>query len=291
MNGVNWDDVRVLLALARGGSLSASARALGVDHSTVARRVAALESELGVKLFDRLPRGYVPTAEGEDIVELAGRVEDAVLALERHARGQAGEPAGTVRLSAPPVFASHFLALRLARLRQTLPKLVVELVGDARRVSLTRREADLAIRLDDPEDEGLVARRLGAMGYGLYATLAYRDRRAPADWEFIGYDDSMDHVPQQRWLRAVAAGRPFAFRANDLASLHAAARADAGVAAIPHFLGRSDPALVAIPTESEPEPRALWLLVHRDLRRSARVRAVMDSVIAIMNAERDLIGG
>jgi len=287
---MNWDDLRVFLALARSGSLSATARDLGVDHSTVARRVAALEGALGVRLFDRLPRGYAPTAEGDAIAGLAGRVEDAVLAVERHAQGQPGEPAGIVRLSAPPAFSSHFLTPRLAALRRRMPKLVVELVGDARAVSLTRREADLAVRLSRPEDEGLIARRLGVMGYGLYATPGYLQDRAEAAWEFIGYDESMDHVPQQRWLRGLMDGRPFAFRANDLVSLLAAARAEVGIAAIPHFLGRPDPALVTVPTRTEPEPRELWLLVHPDLRRSARVRAVMDALVGIVTAERGLLG-
>ncbi|PWC36354.1 LysR family transcriptional regulator [Azospirillum sp. TSO35-2] len=287
---MNWDDLRVFLALARSGSLSATARALGVDHSTVARRVAALESDLGVRLFDRLPRGYAPTPEGEEFVDLARRVEDGVLAVERHARGQPGEPAGTVRLSAPPALASHFLAPRLARLRRSMPKLVVELIGDIRAVSLTRREADLALRLSRPEDDGLIARRIGAMGYGLYAARDYLDGHAPADWEFIGYDESLGHVPQQHWLRQVAGDRPVAFRANDLMSLHAAARAGIGIAAIPHFLGRSDPALTMVPAEATPpRPRDLWLLVHPDLRRSARVRAVMDALVAIITAERPLL--
>lgn len=289
---MNWDDLRVFLALADSGSLSATARKLGVDHSTVARRVAALEADLGVRLFDRLPRGYAPTAEGEEFAVLARRVEDGVLAVERHARGQPGEPAGVVRLSAPPAFSSSFLAPRLAGLRRTLPKLVVELVGDVRAVSLTRREADLALRLQRPEDDGLVARRIGAMGYGLYATRDYLDGRDEADWEFIGYDDSMDHVPQQRWLRQVAGRRPFVFRANDLMSLRAAAAAGVGIAAIPHFLGRMDAALIqAVPAAGlpPPQPRELWLLVHGDLRRSARVRAVMDALVSIIAAERSLL--
>lgn len=289
---MNWDDLRVFLALADSGSLSATARRLGVDHSTVARRVAALEADLGVRLFDRLPRGYAPTAEGEEFAALARRVEDGVLAVERHAHGQPGEPAGIVRLSAPPAFASHFLAPRLAGLRRTLPKLVVELVGHARAVSLTRREADLALRLQRPEDEGLVARRVGAMGYGLYATQAYLDGRDEAGWEFIGYDESLDHVPQQRWLRQLAGRRPFVFRANDLMSLRGAASAGIGIAAIPHFLGRSDPSLVAVvpdPAPQPPQPRELWLLVHGDLRRSARVRAVMDALVSIIAAERPLL--
>ena len=165
-------------------------------------------------------------------------------------------------------------------------------MGDARVVSLTRREADLALRLQRPEDEGLVARRVGAMGYGLYATQGYLDARIEADWEFIGYDESLDHVPQQRWLRQVAGRRPFVFRANDLMSLCGAAAAGIGIAAIPHFIGRSDPSLVAVmpdPTPPPPQPRELWLLVHGDLRRSARVRAVMDALVSIIADGRPLL--
>ena len=289
--GMDWGDLRFFVELARSGSLSATARRLRVDHTTVARRVASLESSLGVRLFDRLPRGYALTAEGEEVAALAGRLEEGAFAIQRFARGQSVEPAGTVRLSAPPVFASAFIAPRLRAFRDRFPQVVLELVGDARAVSLTRREADLAIRLNRPEDEGLVSRRLGTMGYGLYAAPSYLEGRAEVDWAFVGYDESLDHVPQQRWLRGVAAGRPFTFRANDLASLAAVARAGLGIAALPHFLGLPDPGLVRIPAAPAPEGRELWLLVHNDLRRAARVRAVMDFLIALMGENKGLLEG
>ncbi|WP_448206133.1 LysR family transcriptional regulator [Azospirillum sp. sgz302134] len=288
---MDWDDLRFFIELARNGSLSATARRLRVDHTTVARRVAALESRLGIKLFDRLPRGYALTPEGEEVAALAARLEEDAFAIERFAQGQPGEPSGTVRLSAPPVFASAFIAPRLGPFRERFPQIVLELVGDARAASLTRREADLAVRLNRPDQEGLVSRRLGTMGYGLYASPSYLEKRAEADWGFVGYDESLDHVPQQRWLRGVAAGRPFVFRANDLASLAAAARAGLGIAALPHFLGRPDPGLVHVPTEPAPGGRELWLLVHNDLRRAGRVRAVMDTLIAMIDGNRELLEG
>lgn len=288
---MDWGDLRFFVELARSGSLSATARRLRVDHSTVARRVAALEADLGVRLFDRLPRGYALTAEGEEVADLAGRLEEGAFAIERFAQGRSAEPSGTVRLSAPPVFASHFIAPRLAGLRDRWPGVVLELVGDARAASLTRREADLALRLNRPEDDGLVTRRLGTMGYGLYAARGYAEERPPDSWGFIAYDDSLEHVPQQRWLRVVAAGRPVVFRANDLASLFAAARAGLGLAALPHFLGLSDPGLVRVPAEPAPQGRDLWLLVHPDLRRAARVRATMDFLVALLAENRGLLEG
>ncbi|MCW2242708.1 LysR family transcriptional regulator [Azospirillum canadense] len=288
---MDWGDLRFFVELARSGSLSATARRLKVDHTTVARRVAALEDSLGVRLFDRLPRGYALTTEGEEVAALAGRLEEGAFAIERFARGQSAEPAGTVRLSAPPVFASAFLAPNLGPFRTRFPQVVLELIGDSRAVSLTRREADLAIRLKRPEDDGLVSRRVGTMGYGLYAAPAHLEGRAEADWEFVGYDESLDHVPQQRWLRGVAAGRPFVFRANDLGSLASAARAGLGVAALPHFLGIPDPGLVRLPSDPAPEGRELWLLVHGDLRRAARVRATMDFLIALLTEKKGLLEG
>ncbi|WP_448191997.1 LysR family transcriptional regulator [Azospirillum sp. sgz301742] len=288
---MDWENLRFFAELARSGSLSAASRRLRVDHTTVSRRVSALEAELGVRLFDRLPRGYALTEAGERVADLAGRLEEDAFAIERFARGQSDAPSGSVRLSAPPVVASALLAPRLAPFRRRFPQVVLELIGDSRAISLSRREADLAIRLQAPEDPGLVARKLGSMAYALYADAGYLAERADAAWEFVAYDDSLDHVPQQRWLLAVAGDRPVVFRANDLASLFAAARAGLGVAALPCFLGDPDPGLVRLPADAAPAARELWLLVHPDLRRAAPVRAAMDFLIELVAGNRALLEG
>lgn len=288
---MDWENLRFFVELARSGSLSAASRRLGVDHTTVARRITALETALGVRLFDRLPRGYALTAAGERIAELAGRLEEDAFAIERFARGQSEEPAGTVRLSAPPVVASAFLTPRLAPFRRRFPRVVLEVIGDSRAISLSRREADLAVRLDEPEHPGLIARKLGRMAYALYAAADYLADRTAAEWEFVAYDDSLDHVPQQRWLRAVAGERPVVFRANDLASLFAAARAGMGVAVLPCFLGDPVPELVRLPADPAPAPRELWLLAHPDLRRAAPVRAVMDFLVELIARARAALEG
>lgn len=288
---MDWENLRFFVELARSGSLSAASRLLRVDHTTVARRMSALEADLGVRLFDRMPRGYTLTEAGERVADLAARLEEDAFAIEHFARGHADAPSGAVRLSAPPVVASAFLAPRLAPFRRRFPRVVLELIGDSRAISLNRREADLAVRLAAPEDGTLIARRLGSMAYALYADAGYAAERPETAWEFVAYDDSLDHVPQQRWLLREAGGRAVVFRANDLASLYAAARAGIGVAALPRFLGDPAPGLVRLPVASEPTARELWLLVHPDVRRAAAVRAAMDVVIALFAENRDLLKG
>ena len=279
---LQWDDVRYFLALARQGSLSAASRSLGVEHSTVARRVEALERALGLRLFDRLPRGWTLTTEGEALVVQAKGLEDQAIAFSRAALGVASL-AGTVRISAPPMTASHFLAPRLATLREAWPDIDLELIGESRDADLAHGEAELALRLARPTAAGLAARALGRMGSGLYASPAHAVR-PPQEWVFLGYDRSLGQVAQHTWLEGIADGRRFVLRSNDLAVLYQACRAGLGIALLPHFLARSDTALVAVPCDNAPPPRSLWLVVHPDVRRSPRVRAVADSLAEIIAA-------
>lgn len=220
---MSWDDIRYFLAVMRGGSLSAAARALQVQHSTVARRIDALESALGIRLFDRLPRGWPPTDEGLHLAEHATRLEADAHAFARAAQGAAALD-GVVRVSASPVFASHFLGPRLARAQRAWPALRIDLMGEMHAANLYAREADLAVRLSRPSEPGLAARRLGTMRFALCAAPEWAD--APPDtWPFIGYDDALAQTPQQQWLERFAAGRRFAFIANDLAAQRRAAAA------------------------------------------------------------------
>nr|WP_057929331.1 LysR family transcriptional regulator [Burkholderia ambifaria] len=304
---MSWDDLRYFLAVIRGGSLSAAARALQVQHSTVARRIDALESSLGIRLFDRLPRGWPPTDEGLHLAEHAARVEADVHAFARAAQGAAALD-GVVRVSASPVFASHFLAPRLARAQRAWPALRIDLMGEMHAANLYAREADLAVRLSRPSEPGLAARRLGTMRFALCASPDWA--AAPPDtWAFLGYDDALAQMPQQQWLERFAAGRRFAFVANDLAALHRACVAGAGIALLPRFLV-DDPAMSVdadagtrtadVASSSLRTPlvelmsvprcdveREIWLVVHPDVRRSPRVQRVAD---AIADAVRDADG-
>lgn len=277
---MNWDDFRIFAELARCGSLSETARSLRVDHTTVARRVSALEEALGLRLFDRLPRGYVLTPEGAGVVERMGSLEDAVFAIERYARGQGSALAGMVRISAPPFLASHLIAPRLKPFHDAHPGVEIELVGEVAAARLSRHEADIAVRLSRPAESGLVARKAGTLAYGLYGARDYVAATAAEDLAFCGYDPSLAHVPQQRWLAARAGGKPFVFRSNDLGSLYAAVLAGFGLAALPHFLGHADPRLLCL-EDAPPAAREIWLAVHPDLRRAPRVRAMLDHLGAL----------
>lgn len=279
----DWEDLRHFAALAEAGTLSGAARRLRVDHATVGRRVASLEGALGIRLVDRLPRRCVLTEVGQRIATLAGEIGEQTYAIERAARGsQVPAVAGRVTLSAPPIFASHFLAPRLAPLREQHPLLRLVLSGEAASVSLSRQEADLAVRLGRPQERSSVVRRLGAMRFGLYAAQHYRALGEPDGWEFIAYGPVLDHLPQQQWLRKIAGERPIVFEASDIAAQHAAALSGVGVAALPCFLAAHDTGLVRLGVETPAPVRELWLVVHTDLRRAPAIKAVMDFVAALV---------
>lgn len=277
---MNWDDLRFFVALARAGSLSEAARRLAADHTTVARRVGELEQALGLKLFDRMPRGWVPTAEGAALAERAADVEAAIHAVARFADGRSETIDGRVSISAPPALASLWLAPRLAPLTRAHPGLTLDLIGDVADASLVRREADVALRLRQPSDSGLIGRRIGDLRYGLYGARDLVEATAGEDLDFLGYDERLDGVPQQLWLRERARDRRIALVTNDLVTLLTAVRAGMGLAALPHVLAAADDGLVCL-EEAEAATRPIWLVVHPDLRRSARIRAVMDHLIEV----------
>jgi len=281
---MDWEDLRFFLVLSRCGSLSAAARELEVDHATVGRRIAALEASLGLRLIDRLPRSRPLTEDGAAIAAAAERMEALAEEVLRRSRGASLTLSGAVRVSLPPVLATLCVAPRIETLRRLHPQLKLVLLASPTFAALDRGEADIAIRMSRPEEPDAVARRVGAMRFRLYAS---RDlaARPPEEWEFVGFDESLGHLAQQLWLRKVAGGRRLAFEANDLFAQQAAARAGAGAAALPTFMGDEDEALVSLPIESEPPKRDLWLIAYPDLRRSPAVRAVMDFLADCIGAE------
>jgi len=283
---MDWDNLRFFLALADAGSLSRAAEKLQVDHSTVARRIDALERELGVRLVERLSRAYRLTAEGEQVRDRAKEVEAGIADIARFASSVDRSPQRVVRVNGPPTFVAEFLAPRLLSLQRQHPGLRIELVGEAREVSLTRGEADLALRMERPRDKEIVARRLAVVAYGLYGSRDYLARCGEDDREYLGYDDSLDHLPQQRWLKKLAGDRVLALRANDIGTQLTAVRAGLGLAVLPCMMARKEPDLVSVPTRLPPLTRELWLVFHRDIGRVPAVRAVIDRITAITTEAR-----
>lgn len=271
---MNWEDLHHFRTLAQQGSFSAAARALGVDHTTVARRVSALEAALGLRLVDRLPRSVVLTEAGAEIAELAKGAEDAAFAVLRAAQGARSGPAAPVRVSAPPALAACVIAPRLRLLRARQPEIVVTLCGQIGAADLDRREADVALRLSRPRQAGLIARKLGDLAFGFYGAPG-----TPPDetgWTLIAGDSAQASLPQFRWLEARLAGRPVAFRSDDSLIQAGAARAGLGVALLPDVIAATDPGLVRLQSREMPPLREIWMLVHDDLRRAPAVRLVMD---------------
>ncbi|HET6439044.1 MAG TPA: LysR family transcriptional regulator [Anaeromyxobacter sp.] len=277
--GLDWGDLRFFLELARSGSLSAAARRLKVDRNTVARRVASLEAALGLALYERGPQGWTRTAAGDELAALASRVEENVLALARHADAADRDLGGTVRLTTPTHVCARLLVPALPLLRERHPRLLLEVAVDQRIFDLTRREADLALRLGRPREAGLVMRKIGEVAYGLYASRGSpAARRGRVDFgadPFVGFDDSLASVPQERWLAKMAPARRLVFRCNSSLSLLGAVRAGLGVAVLPCFVAAEEDGLVRLEAP-EPAPHELWLLFHGDLGRTPRVRAVID---------------
>lgn len=274
----DWENFRHFLAVARTGTLSGAARSLHVDHATVSRRLAALESELQAPLVERLPRLCRLTPLGVQLYEQAKAMETSAFTVERLARASQAPLAGKVTLSAPPVLVTHMLAGRLADFHALHPAIQLSVSAQAQQVSLSRGEADVALRLVRPQESSSVVRKLGQMPFALYASLDYVALHRPEDWTFIAYDAQFSGMPQQQWLLGIAGKRAIGCELSDISSHLVAARAAAGVAGLPCFLGDDDSQLVRVENEGPRFSREIWLVVHRDLRRSAPVRAVMDFV-------------
>lgn len=280
----DWEDLHHFVTLAREGTLSATARTLGVDHATVARRVAALEQSTGLKLVDRRSRATSLTDDGKRIAAVAAPMEEAAFAVGRAA--QAAKPGvdGEVSVSAPPNLASSVIAPQLVRLRAQHPGIHIKLIGEKRKASLSRREADIALRLMRPVEGGLLVRKIGSFGFNLYGAPGYLEKTPPHALSFIGYDASMAESPQEVWLRTIIGEREVVLRTNDLESQVAAACSGLGVAALPHYLGDSNPGLQRHPVSGRPISRDVWLAVHRDLRQVPAVRAVMEFLVGCLKS-------
>jgi DNA-binding transcriptional LysR family regulator len=285
---VDWEDIRHFLAVAQTGTLSGAARHLKVDHATVSRRLAALEAALDVRLVDRLPRSCRLTSVGRQVLEQANEMEAGAHGIARLAKAAHAPLVGRVTLSAPPVLVTHLLVEHLARFRAEYPEIRLSLSAQGQQISLSRREADVAVRLVRPDEAGIMTRKVGAMAFGLYAHRSYSPLVAPERWQFIAFDQSFADMPQQLWLLGIAGHRPVACELNHISEHLIAVRAGVGVAGLPCFIGDKDHDLVRIGEDVPPFARDVWLLVHRDLRKNPAVRAVMDFVSNTISENRSL---
>jgi len=273
----DWEDLRHFAALAQAGSLSGAARLIGVEHATVARRVARLEAQTGRKLVDRRGRRFRLTVEGEKIARIARAMEETAAAVERAGAGWRSSPlVADVTISAPPAYAAARLARPLAELRRRHPGLRARVIGETRHASLDRREADIAVRLSRPTTGDLTCVRIGESRFRLYASAAYLEATPPEAWEFVAYDETLDAAPQQARLLALLKGRAIGLRASTLDMQLAFLMADGGVGMLPDFVADGRDGLVAADPDEPPLTREVWLVVHTDMKDAPAIRAVMD---------------
>ena len=275
---LDWDDLRPILAVARGGTLAAAAKGLRIDATTVGRRIQAAETALGVRLFDRIDGRYTPTAAGELAIRHGEAIEREVLALEGQVAGQDQSLEGSVRMTSVAMLVNHLLAPCLPALLAEHPKLRLELTGSNANLSLTRREADLALRLGRPSDGSDRLRKVGVLDYGVYAARALGEAAGSLPW--LSYDEQLSHVPEAVWLRKqLAAGEAPIVCANQAEALRHLAVRGLGRAVLPRLLGEGQEDLRCV---SGPEPvvrRDIWLVIHPELRKTARVSAVVDWIL------------
>lgn len=286
---MDWNDLRHFLAIARAGTLAGAARELGVEHTTVGRRLAALESALGVRLFTRGPTGLALTESGADILRSVEAIAEHVAGIERRVAGVDARVAGTVRLTIPESGNSYFLQ-QLPALRERHPELMIEILSDNRELDLRRGEADLAVRFRNTSDPDLILRKVGTAGWSLYASTEYLAKKGPleepealAGHDVIGFDASLSESEGAVFLRRHADGANVVLRGNSIAAVANAAAVGLGVAPLPCFaalhasLVRLTPRVIA--------SRQIVIAVHPDLAKIARVRATMDFLIELF--ERD----
>ena len=287
---LDWGDIRVFATLARHGSLSATARALGVNHATVARRLDGLEQALGSKLFERRSKGYQLTTAGRRVLEPAAAMENAAGALGR--LGPEPSLAGLVRITATPSLAETFLIPRLRALHKMHPALDFEILAERQQASLPRHQSDIALRLGRPERGDILARRVARIGYGFYGTREWRDRlKGGSALLFIGFDEAGARFPEAQWMARRFRNARLVVRANYQTGQIAAACAGFGIALLPHFFAASEPTLVEMRLPEVPPARELWLLTRRDVRNRPQLRAVADFLADMFRSQSSLFEG
>ena len=298
MERFDWDDLRFFLAVARSGRLTAAARRLGADHATVSRRITSLEESLKAKLFERRPQGYALTGHGEQLLAKAESMETEALAIQSEIGGADMALSGTVRIGAPDGFGSTFLASRFAGLAKAYPGLELQLIAMPRLLSLSKREADVAITLAPPKEGKVVARKLCDYRLGLYAAQDYLDAMPPITaaedlfaHRVVGYIDDLIFTPELDYLDEVAKGLRAHIQSSSVLAQMNAVAAGAGIGVIHHFMAVDEPRLVPVLPESVSITRSFWLLVHADLKDVARVRAVVDFIVRESKANRALLMG
>ena len=284
---MNWDDVRFFLALSREGSVTRAGKALDVNHTTVARRIAALEDALGTRLFDRTRDGYAMTQAAENMYDQALEMEAYARAIDRAMAGQDAELKGSLKLTAPYDFANRVIVPALPRFRERYPCIDIELLTTTDLVDLAAREADIAVRLTAKPPEYLVGRRILPLVHGIYGSESYF--AAPPASHGIVVFRSQKTLPE--WTKLHHAGAQIVLRTDNLTTMRTAVESGLGLARMPCFEADCVPTLRRLDEPLPPSTWGVWILSHVDLRSTARVRVCREFLAEIILEKRDLILG
>lgn len=291
---LDWTDLQFVLAVADRGTLAAAGRALGVSHTTVLRRIAGLEAAFGVRLFDHLPSGYALTATGEEVLASARDLSEGIATLERRLAGRDLRLEGLVRVATLDTLMASLLPPILASFQAAHPGVELEVSGTIAMANLSRHDADVAIRVSSSPPETLVGRRLASVGMGICGDAP----PASSDWtlaewsaqRWIAPSDALAETNVARWMRTALPDAHVVLRADSAVAMAKAAEAGVGLAALPWYLA---PAFFGVHWRALPvpleAPAGLWVLSHRDLRRTPRVRAFTDFVCRELALHRSLI--
>jgi DNA-binding transcriptional LysR family regulator len=279
MQHINWDNLRYVLMVANKGSISAAARELEVNRSTVLRRIDTFQQNLNCRIFDRGARGYVLTAEAEKMIDAAREVESTLFDMQRQIAGHELKLEGELRVTTTDSFMLSILGPPLASFQQTHPHIVVEVLVTNHILDLNRRDADVAIRPTRTPDAGLAGRRLRDVEFGIYATPALLqsvDTQRIYDARWIGFVDSLLQTPIGAWFKQAVEPQRICLRCDSFVAVRVAAESGIGLALLPCLLGDASPQLTRLPADTAELTIGLWALAHPDLARSARVHAFIE---------------
>lgn len=291
---MDWNDLRYVKAIAQAGNIADAARKLGVHQSTVFRRLNILEEDLGVRLFERLPSGYVMTVAGEDFCQAAERIEADISALNRRVSGQDMRPNGTVRITTTDALFVKLLAPCFADFRTAYPEIELEVLISKDVFNLTKRDADVAIRTTKQPLETLVGRRVARVATAIYGSKGYLKTHPNMSnlgkHHWIGFDESVIDSATARWFKQIPREQ-CQYRLNTCMGILAAVKEDLGLAMLPCYLGDIEPNLQQIHPQIPELEKDLWILTHEDLRYVKRISTLIDFVASSLTQKKELLEG
>ena len=291
----NWDDIRIFLAVARQGGLTSAAQHLGINHTTVARRLTGLETALRTRLVSRTPTGVTLTPAGQDFLHHAERIEIEAQAAEQRVYSADGTVSGKVRLATREGVGAWLICPKIAELKRRHPELKLELVSEARTISLLKRDADITISLQYPSQSRVIVQKLTDYRLGLFASPGYLREYGPigsvdelTDRDVVWYVDDYVDIEEQRYMQPIVTRARAGFRATNILAQYTALVSGMGVGIIPVYQAAQDPDLVRVLPDEVEEMRTYWLSVHPDAQDLPNVRAVIDFILEIVREKKAL---